>query len=159
VTYAAHEAPGSEYIRLRAIRVRDSARGVAASVDARRAFAIEVEYEVLRPADSLRVGVTILSADGSPLLSSTDVESVDGELARRPGRYVSRCTVPGDFLNYGQYFVSVGADFPMIQSHFLADRTLSFQVERTGGIAGHISDNRQGFLRMSLPWDVSEVAS
>jgi lipopolysaccharide transport system ATP-binding protein len=87
-----------------------------------------------------------------------DVESGHDERVREPGRYVSRCTVPGDFLNFGQYFVSVGADFPMIQSHFFCDRSLSFLVERTGGVGGHIPDARSGMLRMRLPWDVDRVA-
>jgi lipopolysaccharide transport system ATP-binding protein len=158
VAFAEGERPGSEYVQLNGIRVRDSAGAVAAVVDARHQFTIEVDYSLLRPSPSLRVGITLLSSDGSALLSSTDIESQQGELARVPGQYVSRCTIPGDFLNYGQYFVSVGADFPMIQSHFFSDRTLSFQVERTGGIGAHIPDNRSGMLRMRLPWNVDKVA-
>jgi homopolymeric O-antigen transport system ATP-binding protein len=158
VRFAEHEAPGSEYVQLSAVRVRDSSAAVAATVDARRPFTIEVEYRVLRYSGALRVGITLLSADGSALLSSKDIDASEGDLARGPGQYVSRCRIPGDFLNYGQYFVSVGADFPMIQSHFFADRTLSFQVERTGGVGGHIADNRSGMLRMRLPWDIDQVA-
>jgi hypothetical protein len=60
-------------------------------------------------------------------------------------------------LNYGQYFVTVGADTPLIQSHFLVDRVLAFNVEQTGGIGGHISDGRQGLLRPALPWTVQTV--
>ena len=39
---------------------------------------------------------------------------------------------PGDFLNYGQYFLSVGSDTPMIQSQFFVDRGLSFNIEQMG---------------------------
>lgn len=61
--------------------------------------------------------------------------------------------MPGTF-DYGQYFVTVGADTPLIQSHFLVDRVLAFNVEQTGGIGGHISDGRQGLLRPALPWTI-----
>lgn len=152
------EAPGSEYVRLSAVRVRDGAGQVTAALDARRPFTIEVEYRMLRRATGLRVGVTLLSPDGSTLLSSTDLESNPEDLVREPGLYLSRCTVPGDFLNYGQYFVSVGADFPMIQRHFYWDRGLTFAVERTGGIGGHIPDARSGMLRLKLPWEIARVA-
>ena len=152
------QAPGSEYVRLAAIRVRDNAGRVTATIDAQQSFVLEIEYRVLRRTSGLRVGLTILAPDGSALLSSTDLDAGHDELAREPGSYVSRCTIAGDFLNYGQYFVSVGADFPMIQSHFFCDRGLGFMVERTGGIGGHIPDARSGMLRMRLPWEVARVA-
>jgi lipopolysaccharide transport system ATP-binding protein len=152
------KAPGSEYVRLSAIRLRDSTGAIASNIDARQPFTIEIEYRVLRRSAGLRVGLTLLTAEGSALLSSTDLESQPEDLVRERGLYVSRCTIPGDFLNYGQYYVSVGADFPMIQSHFFFDRGLSFLVERTGGVGGHIPDARSGMLRMRLPWDVAAVA-
>jgi lipopolysaccharide transport system ATP-binding protein len=158
VVFPESSAPGSEYIRLNAIRVRDDENSITATIDARRSFTIEIDYRVLRPTGSLRVGFSLQAADGTSLMSSTDVESSPEEFVREPGNYVSRCTIPGDFLNYGQYFVSVGADFPMIQSHFFCDRGLGFSIERTGGVGGHIPDSRSGMLRMRLPWDVDKVA-
>jgi lipopolysaccharide transport system ATP-binding protein len=152
------QAPGSEYVRLKAVRIRNGTGQVTGAVDARQPISIEVDYRMLRRAASLRVGVTILAADGSALLSSTDLESNPEDLVREPGLYTSRCTIPGDFLNYGQYFVSVGADFPLVQSHFFWDRGLTFTVERMGGVGGHISDNRSGMLRMRLPWEIARVA-
>lgn len=152
------QAPGSEYVRLKALRVRNGDGRITGSLDARQPISIEVDYQMLRRATGLRVGVTILTADGTALLSSTDLESNSEELVREAGFYTSRCTIPGDFLNYGQYFVSVGADFPMIQSHFFCDRGLTFIVERTGGVGGHIPDSRSGMLRMKLPWDIAKVA-
>jgi hypothetical protein len=74
-----------------------------------------------------------------------------------PGRYVSSCEIPGNFLNYGQYYITVGADFPMIQSHFGVDRALALRIERVGDSSGHIPDNRDGLLRLVLPWTVEAV--
>jgi lipopolysaccharide transport system ATP-binding protein len=84
------------------------------------------------------------------------VDSVEG-LERVPGTYVSRCKIPGNFLNYGEYFVSVGSDTPMVKSHFFCDRVLSLRIEQTGGIAGHVPDNRVGLLRIALPWEIVRV--
>jgi lipopolysaccharide transport system ATP-binding protein len=151
-------AVGSEYVRLMAVRVRDHAGNVKAVLDARYPFTIEIEYQVLRKAASLRIGINLLGPDGSVLLNSKDVESTDEEVVREPGRYVSRCTIPQDFLNYGQYSIAVGADFPTTQSHFFRDRCLSFTVERTGGVGGHITDHRPGVVRVRLPWNVDMIA-
>jgi lipopolysaccharide transport system ATP-binding protein len=147
-------SPGSEYVRLLAVRIRDGHGGITTTPDARTAMSLEIEYRVLQDAPGLRVGARLLGSDGSVLLSTTDHDDVSDERPRAAGRYVSRCEIPGAFLNYGQYFVTVGADFPMIQSHFSVDRVLSFRIERVAGTAAHIPDNREGLLRMTLPWTV-----
>jgi len=152
------KAPGSEYIRLEAIRVRGSDGVVTATLDVRRPFTLEVQYRILRRTSNLRVGVRLMAHDGTVLLSSTDMDQNE-DLVREPGVYVSRCTVPGELLNYGQYFVSVGCDFPMVRTHFAVDQGLAFQIEQTGGAGGHISDGRGGVLRMSLPWTVQRIES
>jgi lipopolysaccharide transport system ATP-binding protein len=154
------EAPGSDFIRLLALRVRSGRGDVTASLDARSPIHVEIEYEVLRPATSLRVGFRLTAHDGSVLFTATDADGAEegAEEERAPGTYVSRCTIPGSFLSFGQYFLTVGSDTPMIQSHFLVERGLAFTVEQTGGIGGHLSDGRQGLLRLALPWTVQRLA-
>ena len=149
------EAPGSEFIRLIAVRIRSREGQVTTSIDARSPVEIEVEYEVLRSTSSLRVGFSLTAHDGTVVFSSYDADGPDTdgpEHDRAPGTYLSRCTIPGTFLNYGQYFLSIGSDTPMIQKHFFLDRGLVFNVEQTGGVGGHIPDGRQGLLRLALPW-------
>jgi lipopolysaccharide transport system ATP-binding protein len=152
------QAPGSEFARLLAVRVRSSRGQATASIDARTPFTIEIEYEILRPAATLRVGFRLTANDGTVLFSSTDADGAERDEGRTPGTYVSACTIPGAFLNYGQYFVSVGADTPLIQSHFFVDRGLAFNVEQTGGAGAHISDARPGVLRPVLPWAIRRNA-
>jgi lipopolysaccharide transport system ATP-binding protein len=149
-------SPGSDYVRLEAIRIRTNDGIVAPTLDVRHPFAIEVQYRVLRRVSNLRVGVRISARDGAIVLSSTDMDMVE-ELVRDPGVYVSRCTVSGELLNYGQYYVTVGCDFPMVQTHFFVDPALAFHIEQTGGVGGHIDDCREGLLRLRLPWKVERV--
>jgi lipopolysaccharide transport system ATP-binding protein len=150
------ESPGSEFIRLLAVRIRSREGHVTTSIHARSPFDVEIEYEILRPAASVRVGFSLTAHDGTLVFSSKDADTL--EEARTPGAFVSVCTIPGNFLNYGQYFLSVGSDTPMIQSHFFIDRGLSFNIEQTGGVGAHISDGRQGLLRPDLPWTMRRLA-
>jgi lipopolysaccharide transport system ATP-binding protein len=152
----AQSAPGSEYICLSAIRVRNSHGHITASLDTRLPFTIEIEYQILRRVSNLRIGFTLTASDGVAVLSSNDMDSCTDELEREPGTYVNECTIPGEFLNYGQYFVSVGADFPMIQTHFFVDRSLAFRIEQTGGVAGSIPDGRPGLVRLRLAWNIQK---
>jgi lipopolysaccharide transport system ATP-binding protein len=151
-------APGSEYVRLLAVRIRSCDGAITSSPDSRKPMFLEIEYRLLRNATGLRLGVTLIGGEGSVLLSTKDLDSLREEaIPRTPGRYVSRCEIPGHFLNFGQYFLTVGADFPMIQNHFGIDRVLSLRVDRVGGAADHIPDSREGLLRVTLPWDVRHV--
>jgi lipopolysaccharide transport system ATP-binding protein len=145
-------APGSSDVRLCAVRVVNQEGRITSSLDARHPFHIEVEYEVLRELSDLRIGMRLVTHDGTAIVTSTDGDESGHEFVRTPGKYVSRCTVPGCFLNYGQYFIAVGSDFPLRKVHFSLDPALSIQVEHTGGVGGHILDGRKGILRVQLPW-------
>lgn len=153
------EAPGSEYVTLEAIRVRGGDGSLQPSVDVRRPFSIEVQYRILRRTSGLRIGVRLAAHDGTILLSTTDADGDEHERQRDPGVFVSRCEIPGEFLNYGLYYVTVGCDFPMVQTHFLVEHGLAFQIAPTGGAGGHISDGRSGLLRLQLPWSVAQVGA
>jgi lipopolysaccharide transport system ATP-binding protein len=147
---------GTEFVRLLSLRIRSADGRITSSIDARSALSIEVEYEILRRA-SLRIGLRLVGQDGTVLFTSDDSECASED--RDPGVYLSECTIPGNFLNYGQYFVTVGADTPLIQTHFHVERVLAFHIERTGGVGGHISDGRQGLLRLALPWSIRSLES
>jgi lipopolysaccharide transport system ATP-binding protein len=149
--------PGTEYVRLLGVRTKDRDGKVTSCIDVRHSFCIEIEYQILRLVTNLRIGLTITSSDGTIVLNSKDSDCLQNYQERTPGKYVSACEVPGDFLNYGQYFVSVGSDFPMIQVHFALDRVLAFQVEPTGGVGGSIPDGRRGILRLNLPWVIHKI--
>jgi lipopolysaccharide transport system ATP-binding protein len=94
------EAPGSEFIRLLALRIRSDRGEVTASLDSRSPITIEIEYEVLRAAPSLRVGFSLTAHDGTVLFTATDSDDVerDAEHTKAPGTYASVCTIPGNFL-------------------------------------------------------------
>lgn len=158
VTYQdnGEKAPGSEFVRLEAIRVRGGNGLVTPLLDVRFPFTLEVQYRVLRQANNLRIGVRLNAQDGTVVLTSTDMDDHD-ELVREPGVYISRCNVPAELLNSGQYYVTVGCDFPLVRTHFLIDSALAFHIEQTGGAGGHINDGRTGLLRLRLPWNVDKI--
>jgi len=157
ITYAPANAPGSEYVRLRSVRVMNGNGDPSAAVAGHLPICIEMEYETLRETTGLRLGVTLIGGDGTVLLSSKDLDTMPEDLKRSAGRHISRCELPPNFLNFGQYFISVGADFPMVQSHFHVYRALSFRVEAIEGNRSHIPDNREGLLRMAFPWTMERL--
>jgi len=151
------QAPGSDTIRLLEVGVRTQDGRFASSLDARSPFTIEITYEILQRTSNLRVGCRLLSHDGTVVLSSNDMDTREHDLDRLPGIYLNRCTMPGEFLNFGRYYVSIGADTPMLRSHFRLEREVTFQIEQTGGVGSQYADGRPGLVRLPLDWDLQKV--
>ncbi|MBI3086700.1 MAG: ABC transporter ATP-binding protein [candidate division NC10 bacterium] len=151
-------APGHPDFTLRAVRVKDSRGALAASIDIRHPFCVEIEYDLRRPINGLRVGFRLLTSEGVVVFSSTDRDQEGaGGPDRTAGVHRSRCEIPGGFLNKGHYSVSLGIDVPMVQSILFLDGVVSFFVEPTGGLVGAIPDNRLGVVCPRLPWTVERL--
>jgi len=148
--------PASDCIQLNAVRVRANDGVVRSTLDIQHPFSIEVQYKILQRSEHLRVGIRLISQDGSVLLSSTDKDGEE-EPTRAPGEYISRCNIPGEFLNRGRYHVTVGCDTPMVRTHFHVEQALSFHMEQTSRVEGKLNDDRTGLLRLQLPWKVERT--
>jgi lipopolysaccharide transport system ATP-binding protein len=151
--------PGSECIRLLAVRIRNHRGLITNALDVRHPFTIEMQYRILRPIGGLNVGLRVLTSDGVSVFTTRDLEDGHEEQLREPGCYVSRCSIPGNFLNYGQHFVSFGADCGKVLGHFSLHQVLSFQIEATGGVGAHLAQKRLGVLRMRFPWEIEPLPS
>ena len=154
-----NQRPGTEYIRLGAVRVRSHKGTVTNTLDLRFPFSVEMEYRILRPAANLRLGLRIIANDGTVIFSTRDLDDGNEVQVRNPGDYISRCSIPGNFLDYGDYFVSFGADVPKSRNHFALDQALAFRIEPTGGAGGHVADGRSGLLRIQLPWEIEPLSA
>jgi lipopolysaccharide transport system ATP-binding protein len=152
------QAPGSDTVRLLEVGVRTADGQYASSLDGRAPFTIEVTYEILKKTSNLRIGCRLISPDGTIVIQTNDMDTREQDRDRLPGTYVGRCTLPGQFFNFGRYYVSVGSDTPLLRSHFFLDKGVAIQIEQTGGPGSHYSDGRQGLVRLPLDWDVRKVA-
>ncbi len=150
-------APGDEHIRLRAVRVCTSDRVTSTKLDIRQPFYVEIEYEVLRELSNARVGFRIITNDGIVVFTTSDKsDRAWAGRQRYPGRYISRCEIPGNLLNEGQYTIyNVWADIPFVKVMFLEEYLLTFSVEQTGGVSGGYPEHWAGVVCPALPWTIS----
>jgi lipopolysaccharide transport system ATP-binding protein len=149
-------APGDEDIRLRAVRILDSEGVASAKLDIRKPFFVEIEYEIFSVLTNLRIGLRIITADGTVVFTTSDTEATDSVgKTRLPGKYVNRCEIPGNLLNEGRYSVlNVWADIPFVKIKFLVENLLPFQVERTGGSGARYQERWTGVICPALRWDI-----
>ena len=155
-------APGNDTVRLRAIRVETVEGIVSSTVAITHPFSILLEYDVLRAGVQLTPNLHFFTQDGTRAFVTLDTSPQAETVRRQQGRYVSRLTVPGNFLSEGVMYVSASlATLAPHITHVYESDVVSFQVvdDMDGPSArGRYGGPMPGVVRPLLPWKTEYVA-
>ncbi|MEO7455259.1 MAG: ABC transporter ATP-binding protein [Gemmatimonadaceae bacterium] len=152
--------PGNDRVRLRAVRIRNASGRASDTLDVAKPFTVEVEYEVRQLLPYAMIYFTLRTGDGVAVLTSVDAyDGLVGERGREPGIWVSRCTVMGNFLNEGAYYLDVTGAHPMVEYFFQEDAALSFTMEQTGSVIGVFPNEWPGVVCPALPWSIDRIGT
>ncbi|MGH7231318.1 MAG: ABC transporter ATP-binding protein [Nitrospiraceae bacterium] len=123
------KAPGSEIVRLCAVRVKNEDGRMTDILDIREAICLEMEYEVLKAGHLLIPHFSVHNDDGLQLFSAVDGDPAWRGQHRPPGRYVSSGWIPGNFLAEGTVIVGAAANTlnPNVM-HFYERDAVAFRV-------------------------------
>jgi lipopolysaccharide transport system ATP-binding protein len=153
-----HPGASNGKIRLNAVRVLGPDGVINAELDVRLPCQFEIEYEIQRALTDARVCLSLVSSDGTVVFHSADIhDSVGSSPVRHPGLYVSRCQLPGNFLNYGRYFLTVSADIPFVEVLFYEAHVVTFYVHRTGGPTAKYPEPWPGVICPILSWRTEQL--
>lgn len=159
--WAAEEVPADAApFRPISMRVRDPQGKVADTVQSRQPLEIELEYELEKPIQGLRVGVYLQTIRGEVVFTSFDTdapEQYDQYATRESGRYISRAVLPAHYLNEGQYVLGFNASSFRVKRYFQEERALAFAVDAMGAPGMQWPEPRQGFVRPQLEWRIEQV--
>ncbi len=143
-----------------ALRVRDPRGNVADTVQSREPLDIEVEYELDKEIQGLRVGIYLITIRGEVVFTSFDTDEsklYEKHGVRKPGRYISRAQIPANLLNEGQYVLGLNASSYRIKRYFQDERALAFNVDAMGAPGMQWPEPRQGPIRPQLNWEIKKV--
>jgi lipopolysaccharide transport system ATP-binding protein len=99
-------APSGPVARLRAVRVRALDGQITETVDIRRQFLIEMEYDVLKPDHVLLPHFGLKNEFGYSVFVTVEQDPKWRKRPRPKGRYISNVQVPGNLLAEGMLFVN-----------------------------------------------------
>ncbi|MCL4559653.1 MAG: ABC transporter ATP-binding protein [Chloroflexi bacterium] len=160
-TWTANEIPADAApFRPLALRLRNAQGKVVDTIRSVEPASIEIEYCLDAPLTGLRVGFHLINSRGEHAFTSFDVDdpSQFEQMGMRPaGRYVSRCSLPVDFLNEGRFIVWMNASSYRIRRYFQDEQALTFTVDATGAPGMHWPEPRLGPVRPRLEWKVEAV--
>ena len=152
----ASEAPGNEWVRLQAVRVRNEDGAVSDHVDIRKPTEIELEWEVLKPGRVLVPNLHFLNQEGVIIFISSDLDPEWRGRSRPAGHYVSTVRVPGNFLAEGTVVVSAAiSTMDPVEVHVYERDAVAFEVvDALGGdsVRGDFAGELPGIVRPMLEW-------
>jgi lipopolysaccharide transport system ATP-binding protein len=149
-------APGSDVIRLHAVRLRGRDGRLAETVDIREPVGLEMEYDVLESGHIIIPHFSVHNMNGLELFSAVESDP-EWKGRRRPaGRYVTLGWIPGNYLAEGTLAVGAAASTldPHIK-HFWAKEAVVFCViDSFDGDAarGDYPGPLRGVVRPMLKW-------
>lgn len=160
-TWDADEVPATAApFRPVALRILNTRGQIVDSVRSVEPFTIAVEYHLDAPVTGLRVGLYLMTTRGENVFTTFDTDDpqeFERRTTRPAGRYVSRCTVPADFLNEGRFVVGLNASSFRIRRYFQDEQALAFTVDAAGAPGTHWPEVRLGAIRPRLEWSIEEL--
>jgi len=147
--------PGSEHVRLLAARLIGD-QPSSPSIDIRRPFSLELDFEVLKNRYSLQPNVHFFNEEGACIFISSDGYLREHRGPKEPGIYRSTVIVPGNFMSEGMFSVDVAISTgdPVIV-HVLERGLFSFSIHDPGegdSVRGGYGGPIPGAVRPMLQW-------
>jgi lipopolysaccharide transport system ATP-binding protein len=140
------------------LRLLDQARRPVDRVKAVEDFTFEFEYELVEGIQGLRIGYYLFTSRGESIFTTFDTDNAQTYQKlgiRSAGRYISRCHIPGLYLNEGRFVIGVNASAFRVRSYFTDEHAMTFTVDPTGAPGSHWAERRKGPLRPALEWEIA----
>ncbi|GAB2545092.1 ABC transporter ATP-binding protein [Rufibacter soli] len=118
------DAPGNEFIKVLAVELIPHLSDPYASIDIRTAITVRFRFYNFCDNIELNTDIILFSSSGECVFDVASKASI-----YRAGVIEGECTVPGDFLNDGSYYISLHFTKNTSQALFYFEKCLFFDVE------------------------------
>jgi lipopolysaccharide transport system ATP-binding protein len=156
--YGLSSAPGDEFVRLRRVCFVSSDESSKSSFRMDEEFSIEIECTILKDISNFQLYIRVHNNDGILAFCSSEWDGGDFQGTHHdPGQYKTRITIPPHLLNSGIYTLSVMGLIYSVRIIFEESDVLMWKINRSGGVGGVVSMERQGIFRPLLLWSQRSV--
>lgn len=152
-------APGSPRVKLHAVRARDHENNASYDIDIDKPITLEVEFWITQKT-RMTPSFRVYNQQGILLFAVGNMhDETWGQREYEPGLYRSACTIPGNYLNDGEHYVTVylTRDNNASLIDLVCDHVISFRVRDTGAARGEFVHKWLGLVRPILPWTASRI--
>ena len=150
-------APGTDSVRLRAVRVRSGDGRLAETVDIREPIGLEMEFDVLEPGHVVIPHFSVHNLEGVQLFSVVETGTEWRGRRREPGRYVTIGWIPGNYLADGTIVIGAAVNTvnPSIMHFYAVDAASVCIIDSFNGDSarGDFPGDLHGVVRPMLKWN------
>ncbi len=143
------------------LKVTDVQGQTVGAVKPSETFEVEFEYELRKSVQpGFRAGIYLSTAQGELIFTSWDSDNNRERWnnSREAGHYVSRCRVPANLLNEGDFLLGINAGVFNVKSFITDEYCLLLRVVPTDeAVGGHWVEKRAGFIRPKLEWELKKI--
>jgi lipopolysaccharide transport system ATP-binding protein len=156
------EAPGNDTARIVGVRVLHGEE-VSGSIPISDDFCVEIEFVNLQPQAKLSVGLQLFDKSDVGVLASVNWASASLKAdpltaaAYATGRYKSRCRIPGNLLNEGNFYVNAVLLTDVSSVVAVANEVVSFEIVEDGEMRKEYTGGWLGVVRPKLEWYTSPL--
>ena len=155
--WSEHEMPGDDIAKLKAIRVKDNN---CMSFTVRDEIKLETEFIIYNDSNYLDISYYVYNQRGELVFTTINDFFTEDKL-KTNGNYKIQCTIPGDFLNEGQYFLQVSLSGKRIV-HTIQKDIISFVVADShdrNGARGDYHDSKwpPAVVRPKFEWITEKI--
>jgi lipopolysaccharide transport system ATP-binding protein len=145
-----------ESVTLFSVSLMNSDARLQAVYDAAEPINVDVDYRVKAPLRGARMVLRLSTQEGELALATTD--HLIREAEQMPGRYRTRCTIPGGLLNRRTYSIGIGFEIPGITILIPRQEQLTVSIGGGGNQGSHFPEAWPGVMCPSIGWTTVSTA-
>jgi lipopolysaccharide transport system ATP-binding protein len=150
------KAPGSDVLRLRAVRLRGKDGRVVETVDIREPVGLEMEYDVLKSGQVVIPHFSVHNLDGVQVFSAVETDPEWKGRRRCVGHYATIAWIPGNYLAEGTLIIGAAANTlnPSKMHFYERDAAVFCVIDSFNGDSarGDFPGDLHGVVRPMLKW-------
>ncbi len=150
-----NDAPQSDEVILRSIRLINASGVPQATFEADQPVTVEVEYDVRQRLRGARFCLLLLTQEGELAFAATD-HAFQPE-TQPPGSYKTSCVIPGGLLNRRRYVVNLECEIPGERAILPPTEYLSFMIDGVSNHASTYPEPWPGVVCPRVEWKVEAL--
>ncbi len=145
--------PGNHSIKILSVRLLDGNGEETSLVNISEGLLVEITFEVTEEDVIPQFSMILLDAEGNSAFSSLNNKDNDDYGNPMPkGIYRTICTIHGNLLNAGRFFVTIAGFVDNWYDGFRIDNVVSFDAVDDGVLKGDYHGDYSGHVRPLLKW-------
>jgi len=120
---------------------------------------MEIQYEILKQLRGFNISFSLWNHKGECVFTSTNVDSTPSLINNLhfPGKYITNCCIPREYLRPGAYYIDIGASIPRVRILDEIKSAISINVIDNCSVESKIGQGRLGVISPILEWKTKSM--